>query len=200
MEQQRSEPTNPHISKGSEGERNSQYTALALKIGRSEDSAGKSLRLLVTSASMLPLIHPGDSIHMEYAAAKDLKFGDIIVFRKGNYLVTHRLLVFNRHGFRTKGDALTRFDPLVVQSDLVGRVVGIEQVGKYINLTAQRWQSFNRWAGLVNLWQARAAQLGDWLFPRYRSSPGGAGLPLIARGFSSMLRVLLKILLKALSL
>jgi signal peptidase I len=89
---------------------------------------GGIVELPVLSGSMSPLIKPKSTIRIRSISAKDIHVGDIIVFREGNTLTTHRLLVrippWGRTFLYQKGDA-NRFGSWIRGSRVVGVVNAI---------------------------------------------------------------------------
>lgn len=89
---------------------------------------------VITSRSMEPTLHRGDLVFMAPVTLQEVEEGDIISFRTGDAILTHRIYSINRQEgtLRTKADASDRLDTATVQAeDLMGRAVyRIPQVGK----------------------------------------------------------------------
>ena len=89
------------------------------------------LRLRVVGISMLPTLWPGDIVSVHGHPAEEVKPGDIVVFRHGKRLVTHR--VIQRTSCQksiqwiTRGDRMNYNDAPVSSQQLLGRVVSIER-------------------------------------------------------------------------
>jgi signal peptidase len=78
--------------------------------------------LAVTSKSMCPTYNFGDLLVA--VRADEVKVGDVIAYRYGREIITHRVVNVTGGGFVTKGDAMDRPDPWIVRrEDVVGRVV-----------------------------------------------------------------------------
>ena len=77
---------------------------------------------VVVTGSMSPAIEPGDLVVCRSSA--DYAVGDVITFRSGASLVTHRIVGDTPDGFTTKGDAnnVADADP-VPRGAVVGKVV-----------------------------------------------------------------------------
>ena len=174
----------------------SHYSALALQIGLSGQVNNQSMRLKVTSGSMLPQLMPGDYINLELAPPESLRCGDIVVFQNDGELVTHRLVSINPHYCLTKGDALQGFDPPIDRSRLLGRVVAFERSGKVTLLRGPRWRTFNRTAGLLNFWEGWSARLAERIFHHGRGTQPPAALSILSHLVSGLLQLPVKILLK----
>lgn len=90
--------------------------------------------IAIGSDSMRPTYARGDAIIFEKAKAKDIKKGDILVFRNNGITITHRVTNITTKDdvlyFTTKGDANAHEDAFTTSSDQVdGKVV---LVSKYI--------------------------------------------------------------------
>ena len=77
---------------------------------------------VVVTGSMSPAIEPGDLVVC--CRSEDYAVGDVITFRSGASLVTHRIVGDTPDGFTTKGDAnnVADADP-VPRGAVVGKVV-----------------------------------------------------------------------------
>lgn|GEM_PF-2924762 len=85
--------------------------------------------LPISGRSMRPTFEDTARVWME--ASPRVRFGDILVYSSGSYLVVHRV-VGRRSGprFRTKGDGLAYLDPMIVpEGRVIGVVVEIERDG-----------------------------------------------------------------------
>ena len=87
---------------------------------------GKTVDLPVLSESMLPLLQPGKNIRIQRVSWRKCSRGDIIVFRSGNKLTVHRLLLRIRIGgarfFYQKGD-FNSYGHIIRAQRVVGRVI-----------------------------------------------------------------------------
>lgn len=100
-----------------------------------------------TGFSMWPFITQGEKLIIKKVPMKDLKTGDIILYRANNQMVCHRLVkkIKNKEGylFYARGDnSLSSAEP-VIKELLVGKVAGVLRKGQIITLTG-------RWHNLVN--------------------------------------------------
>jgi len=78
--------------------------------------------MLVTTGSMEPALPAGALVIAH--AQEDYRPGDIISFRQGDTVVTHRIIEKTAEGYRTAGDANnTPDDAVVPQGKVLGRVV-----------------------------------------------------------------------------
>ena len=78
------------------------------------------LELTVEGTSMLPILHPGDSISI--SSKEDYKLGDILVFfYKNSTLLVHRLLKIENGRYFCKGDNSFRLED-IEKSAILGAV------------------------------------------------------------------------------
>ena len=90
--------------------------------------------IAIASNSMEPLYSRGDAVIYIKKEAKDIEVGDVLVFKSGNSIVTHRVISkIDENGhytFKTKGDNNNTEDDLkITEKDVLGRV---EYIVKYI--------------------------------------------------------------------
>ncbi len=76
---------------------------------------------VVSTGSMEDNIHIGDYILIY--TKDDYKVGDVVTFRNGNYLVTHRIIRKDNNNYITKGDANNMEDEEIFKKDIVGKVI-----------------------------------------------------------------------------
>jgi hypothetical protein len=99
---------------------------------------GKSW-LPVLTGSMAPLIHPGDEVLVSKVAVEQIRFGDIIVFRRDGDLIVHRVLkkwrTVDTICFGEKGDMSHTYG-LVGGEKIVGRVTTVKGRNKRLCLSS----------------------------------------------------------------
>lgn len=91
----------------------------------------------VLTGSMRPYLEPGDIIVDKVVDAEEIRVGDVITYRVGSSIVTHRvaevLINGDKIAFRTRGDANNTDDGGTVESqDIIGKVVLKVPYGGYI--------------------------------------------------------------------
>ena len=108
--------------------------------------------LPVLTDSMTPLIRPGDQVKVSRVAPREVRFGDILVFKRNNDLIVHRVLKRWRAPegdyFSEKGDAGYVYG-LVNGENIIGRVMGLKKgtrtydldlpPGRIANLSIAAW-------------------------------------------------------------
>jgi len=106
-------------------------TVLSKFKGISEDllNNGIDVRINSRGLSMFPFIWTGDKITI--SPEKNLNIGDIIVFKRDDQTVCHRLVkVFEKAGIRyyqTRGDSHFNLDDPMTADQILGKVVRIER-------------------------------------------------------------------------
>jgi len=94
---------------------------------------GSDVRLMVSGASMIPALWPGDVVTVRQCAIAEFEPGEIAVFRQDEKLVIHRIERVSGDRLITRGDARPRFDSPVQPSEIVGRVVSIARGGRSVD-------------------------------------------------------------------
>jgi signal peptidase len=94
---------------------------------------------------MLPTISSGDLVLVKEVDVEKLEQGDVIAFREGTSVVTHRIVEVMNEGdakrFRTKGDNNNVADPLLVRPEMVEGVYLLA----YRDLAGRRCSSRRLW-------------------------------------------------------
>jgi len=86
----------------------------------------------ITSGSMWPVLKEGDLIFIQGVPEKDLKKGDVIVWRNDKGFTIHRIVKVNENTIVTKGDANFQEDKPISPTDVVGKAF---QVGeRYVRI------------------------------------------------------------------
>jgi hypothetical protein len=99
---------------------------------------GEIIELPVLSGSMMPLIIPGKNIKIKCMKEPDLNIGDIVVYKEGREITSHRLiakLTFYKGAYLyQKGDAI-RFGGWIKKQQVLGVVDSVQDSsGNYISL------------------------------------------------------------------
>jgi len=97
--------------------------------------SGRTLRFRARGSSMYPLVRDGDILNVRPTGNRPVAVGDIVLYRSSQRgIVVHRVVGIHREGekatLRIKGDAAGPADPRVPESQILGRVVGIERQGR----------------------------------------------------------------------
>lgn len=143
-------------------------------------SKGKESVLKTTGLSMVPTIEPDDEIVLRHTELDEIKRGDLVTFKVGPEVVTHRVIKRiekdGRVSLLQKGDSGPRCFPLPAEC-VVGKVVEIRlKSGNHvIPMTSLLARSFAHLVALLELWFAGPIRfLSDILRKRSRTDkPGG---------------------------
>lgn len=96
---------------------------------------------------MGPFIRNGDVVEIKEVPVSTLRVGDIILFQAYNRIVAHRIInKRTKDGqlvLRTKGDALTQPDPIIEESNIIGKIMSVKKGNKVLNLEANKWKVIN---------------------------------------------------------
>lgn len=88
-------------------------------------------QVVVISGSMEPDLAAGDLIIIKEQPAYGV--GDVVTYRDGSVLITHRIIAVNASGIITQGDANNAADAPVAPSAMEGKVVlRIPGVGQFV--------------------------------------------------------------------
>ena len=106
-------------------------------------SRGYSVRFRPGGHSMSPTIRDGEAVTVEPIDARDVRRGDIILYRHGRKVTAHRVVEVRRGEreppvFVTRGDASAACDDPVAAAQVLGRVVAVERHERKINLTGRK--------------------------------------------------------------
>lgn len=105
-------------------------------LAESKYLSGKAL-----GGSMWPFLRATDRLIIERISGCALSRGDVVLFRIDERFIVHRVLD-NSVGdsttslLLTKGDACRYPDPIISQDQILGKMVGIERNGRYIDLSS----------------------------------------------------------------
>lgn len=108
---------------------------------------GNKVTFSAQGDSMLPLIRTGDPLHVIPCQPTQIKKGDIVVLKRPQGILIHRVHRIEGHSdstclqLITKGDALTGFDRAAEKRALIGKVAAC---GNH-PLQRLRWRILNSW-------------------------------------------------------
>jgi hypothetical protein len=129
------------------------------------------LRLRIVSASMSPILRPGDDVLVARCSSGELRPGDIVALQSGNSILVHRLLKrIESEGEEflvIRGGAELKTSQPWSSSLLLGRVIASDSEDRAFDFTSLRWRA----AGRAYAWLAAV-----WTF-RERTGLASAALP-----------------------
>lgn len=97
--------------------------------------------------SMWPFLREGERLVIKKAAIEDLRIGDIILYRKDEQLVCHRLVKKEKNGYLlyARGDNSSSAPELVTQEMFQGKVAGVlRKNGRTIDICGRQQRFLNR--------------------------------------------------------
>lgn len=97
-------------------------------------------RLVVTGASMLPSIWPGDVLTIQRKELAELRAGEIVLAERDGKLIAHRIKLVAGNQLIAQGDSMPQCDPPFASSEILGQVVAILRDDRNISLEQSLWQ------------------------------------------------------------
>lgn len=161
--------------------------AVQLGLAREVLHSFGELRMAARGASMVPSIFPGDVLTIRRLNAKEIACGDVALCVRNDRFFVHRVVGRSSDSsgvhWITRGDALTKDDQPVCESEVLGRVILAERDEK--RWTPGRPAKLTRWAGwgvrrsgialrLLLSWHSRRRLSSRSLFPATRFNVKGS--------------------------
>lgn len=84
--------------------------------------------------SMCPMLLEGDIVFLRKVTFSNIDVDDIICFRRGKKLITHKVIFKSKNYVITKGDNNAKSDAKVKISDILGRVYSVKRNGMLFNI------------------------------------------------------------------
>jgi signal peptidase I len=103
------------------------------------------VHLRVSGTSMVPSLWSGDVLTICPVKLTDVVAGDVVVFSRDSFLITHRVIRTCASALITRGDSLPFPDSSVSEDELLGRVVSILRNGRRIDPSPAWWQRAGGW-------------------------------------------------------
>lgn len=88
----------------------------------------------VKGNSMWPFLRDKDTVLVRPSRLKEISLGQIILAKKDNLFLCHRLFRKRKEFFQTKADSLFGLDCVLEEKYLLGKVVAIERKGRLIKV------------------------------------------------------------------
>lgn len=97
-----------------------------------------SVLMKLEGKSMLPFLKSGTLMTVRNSGIKDIRVGDIVIFKKEEMTIAHRVIkrveVDGRFFLRAKSDISFSPEPLISQGELIGKVVAFRRFGRDIKI------------------------------------------------------------------
>ena len=104
-----------------------------------------SVRIPVNGRSMRPFLKEGrDKVILTKADAHSIKKGDIVVYKKGDAYILHRVVSLDGGVISIMGDNENNPDCGISPESVVATVECVERNGKVINKNHPLWQFYSR--------------------------------------------------------
>lgn len=105
--------------------------------------SGETIRIRAFGASMLPTIWPGDVLVIASASAEEVVCGEIVVAKREQGLVIHRLIAKTEAHCVLRGDAMAQNDAPARTADVLGKIVEVRRGRRVImpqqNIRPLQW-------------------------------------------------------------
>jgi len=90
----------------------------------------KTIPLKSTGQSMLPILYENDIVYFKKIPFLKIKVNDLIIFKKKNQLITHRVIYKTKKYLITKGDNNPNSDGKIYPREILGKVYQIKRNGQ----------------------------------------------------------------------
>jgi signal peptidase I len=109
-------------------------------------------RFRVISNSMLPLIRKDDWVTVSTLNTEArIRFGDIVLFRRQQNFIIHRVIKTTADKIITKGDRCLTADAKLAREDVLARVIRLERGNLSLELQSDFWQFLNQFIGVISI-------------------------------------------------
>jgi signal peptidase I len=133
-------------------------------LGKALADSGATFRVEVRGLSMYPFLKDGDVVEVAPVQIGEVELGDVVFFRSGDRLLTHRVveIVVDDRGthLRTRGDSFRQEDPPISEADLVGLVTVVCRLRRKRDHTIRLDRGLTRWLGVL---MARSRIVHRWI-------------------------------------
>ncbi len=150
---------------------------VAMELMHTAAICNKPQRFTYKGTCMSPTLVKGDHVLVTSVPPQDISFGDIIVFRKDQHWVAHRVLRHDQLAGATLR-IMTGADGIVGQhrvcdvDSVLGKIVEIDRNGKVIKLDGER-QRLGRLITSLAILESKVFQLAASIEQRYARRVGG---------------------------
>ncbi len=108
---------------------------------------GKSIRINIRGNSMKPFLREGShQAEIAPAEGRNLKTGDVVLFRHCSRYVLHRIVAINDERYTMQGDGVLENTETVFREDIIGVMVRFYHKGGHMTDCSSLWWRFlSRW-------------------------------------------------------
>ncbi len=109
-------------------------------------------RFRVISNSMLPLIRKDDWVTVSALnPAAAVRFGEIVLFRRQDHFIIHRVIKSSPGQIITKGDNCLSADTGLARAEVLAHVIRLEKGHRIMNLQSRWWRTIHFIMGVISL-------------------------------------------------
>jgi signal peptidase I len=134
---------------------NLKFYLCSLQLLEEQIAGGKRVCLEANGKCMSPIINKGEKLFAKKANPKDLKIGDIIVYKFQGVPIAHRIIYRFKNNsqttFLTKGDMYFKIDAPVNENQIIGKVVAVKKTGKMLILDKPSLKFINYLISLLSI-------------------------------------------------
>ncbi len=105
--------------------------------------SGGSVWFTIVGTSMVPFLVDGNKVLVRFEKVENLRCGDLVTYKTGNELITHRIIGIIDNRILTKGDYLSLPDKLMDKDSLIGKVIIIFRNNKNLNMEQGKFAVIN---------------------------------------------------------
>lgn len=80
--------------------------------------------------SMLPILQPNDTLYFKKTPLAKIKVNDLVIVKKRNQLICHRVIYKKKNYLITKGDNVLKSDGKIYSKQIIGKVYQIKRNGQ----------------------------------------------------------------------
>ena len=108
---------------------------------------GKSIRINIRGNSMKPFLREGShQAEIAPAEGRNLKTGDVVLFRHCSRYVLHRIVAINDERYTMQGDGVLENTETVFREDIIGVMVRFYHTeGRMTDCSSLWWRFLSRW-------------------------------------------------------
>ncbi len=104
---------------------------------------GECIRLLGVGNSMRPLLRNGlDYAYIEHKSKHQLRKGDVILYKRDNKLILHRIVKIHESSYDLLGDGNVEIEKEIPEADVIGKAIGFERKDYYFPVKVFKYRVY----------------------------------------------------------
>ena len=104
-----------------------------MKIQSHPEAKVDRARFKVAGQSMLPLLKNNDWVMIDFRERKTQDIGDIVLIKKQDGLLLHRIIGKSKNCFFSKGDNQKYTDASISSNEIIGTMISIDKRSKFFD-------------------------------------------------------------------